>query len=240
MRIICPTCSSHYDVDTDKIAAAGQLVRCAQCRDVWRVTAADAMPVAAGPNAALVGPAGSAPPVMTHGAVPSRDPIDFLAARARLRPPGTGGARGTGLRTTLGLATALVCLGAGATTLKFHAAIVAQVPASAPVFAALGLRTDSNGLALRGVHSALMADGSKTVLTLQGEITNLREEPTAVPDLTVMVRGADQSALYTWTAAPPKAKLARGETIVFRSRLAAPPASGRDVRVSFAETTPPS
>ena len=237
MRIICPTCSSHYDVDTDRIAAAGQLVRCAHCRGVWRVTAADAVPAA--PQTASTPAARS--PGIARAAEPLRDPIDFMAARARLRPTGTRPSHGTGVRTTLGLAAAaIVCLASGAATLKFHAAIASHVPASAPVFAALGLRADPTGLALRDVHSALVADGTKTVLTLQGEITNLREGPTAVPDLTVMVRGADQSPLYTWTASPPKAKLARGETIVFRSRLAAPPASGQDVRVSFAENTPPS
>ena len=47
MRIICPTCASHYEVDAGKIGLEGRQVRCAECRDVWLVRALDGSRAAA-------------------------------------------------------------------------------------------------------------------------------------------------------------------------------------------------
>jgi predicted Zn finger-like uncharacterized protein len=113
MRIICSSCESHYDIDVEKITAAGQLVRCSQCRNVRLVHA----PAAASP----------ALPAHARGVLPRLEPVpglggradargalvDFQSARARLRPwLGRIGAD-DGVRNTLGaLAIGLFCLGA--------------------------------------------------------------------------------------------------------------------------------
>ncbi len=238
MRIICPTCASHYEVDADAIGANGQLVRCLQCREVWLVkrTEHDALPALSAPDRARpIGPSEQAPDVG-----PAREPIDFHRARARLRPRIDAIALGSEARGTLGVLVACVLtLGGVMAALGERTAIVRHVPATSVLYAAIGLPVNTQGLALRGVRSALVAEGDKTVLTLQGEITNLRDEATSVPGLTMVVRGAGQAPLYTWTASSPKSKLAKGETVEFRSRLAAPPPQGQDVRVSFADASLP-
>ena len=114
-----------------------------------------------------------------------------------------------------------------------------HLPAAGALYAAVGLPVNPDGLALRDVRSGLVADGGKTVLMLEGTISNLRGADTPVPALAVVVRDADRTPLYAWTAPAPKATLAKGETVAFRSRLAAPPASGRDVRVTFADASVP-
>ena len=58
----------------------------------------------------------------------------------------------------------------------------------------------------------------------------------AVPALRIAVRDKAHNELYSWTAPAPKTKLDAGETIVFRSRLAAPPEDGQDLMVSFADS----
>jgi predicted Zn finger-like uncharacterized protein len=234
MRIICPTCASHYEVEADQIGALGQLVRCAQCREVWLVRAPQ---IDAAARHGVVVPVDSvADRAVARVVEPPREPIDFERARLRLRPRRdpveTGQSMG---RTLAGLAAGLLSVAALMATLGFRSAIVDHLPAAAPVFAAVGLPTNPHGLALRDVRSALVTEGDKTVLTLEGHIANLRDGSTNVPALTVVVRDAAQTPLYTWTAPTPKTRLSKGETIEFHSRLAAPPQAGQDVRVSFAD-----
>ncbi len=238
MRIICPNCASHYEVDGDNIAAAGQLVRCAQCREVWLVKAGEiaerpAVPIVPAPSSDREPTRFKAP--VLPGTSASR-PIDFAAARTRLRRR-AGVALPERQRTG---ATTVVAIGASCVALLgllvgFRATVVDHLPLVAPAYAALGLPVNSAGLALRDVHSVVLADGDKTVLSLEGEIANLRDGPVSVPNLTVVVRDDAEVPLYSWTAAVPKARLGRGETVAFRSRLDAPPKDGRDVRVSFAD-----
>ena len=246
MRIICSTCASHYEVEAEKIPAAGQLVRCTHCRDVWLVrspepavaqTGALALAIGKSPaaEARRVAPQAPGPSASTHS-VPA--PIDFRAAKIRLRPRRDRLDTGHSVRGTIGtLALALFCLSVAAVTLATRSTLARHVPGVASLFETLGLPVAPRGLTLRDVKSALVAEGGKTVLTLQGEITNPRAESMAVPALTLVVRDRGQMPLYTWTAASPKARLAGGETVAFRSRLAAPPADGADVRVSFAGST---
>ena len=82
-----------------------------------------------------------------------------------------------------------------------------------------------------------VGEGPST-LTLEGRITNLRADATAVPALRIAVRDKSRRELYYWTAPAPKAQLAAGETVLFRSRLSTPPRGGQDLAVSFAEPLP--
>lgn len=237
MRIICPGCASHYELDANKIGADGQLVRCARCNEVWR---------AARETGAM-----AAPPVQVperDGAeTPRREPdrasslawppsiVDIEAARRRLRPRLAAAGRLRGTLAVLALGT--LVLTAGVTTVSRRDAIARELPSATSVFNALGLRPETHGLALRDIRSRLVEESGKTVLILQGEIANLGTEPAAVPTLTAAVRDGGQVPLYTWTAAPSKTRLAGGETTTFQTRLAAPPATGKDVRVSLVDET---
>src|SRR5262245_28393768 len=40
MQIVCPNCTTAYDVPAAKFGGAGRSVRCARCRTVWVATAA--------------------------------------------------------------------------------------------------------------------------------------------------------------------------------------------------------
>lgn len=241
MRIICPTCASHYEVEADKIGASGQLVRCAECREVWLVRPEAE---AGSEQPALTPPETSRndrePSAFAAAGQAGNGTIDFAAARTRLRrrpksPAAAEAGRPNG--TTL-LSVGLIGAIALGLSAGFHTPIVAAVPAMAPAYAALGLPAAPDGLALREVHSVVSADGDTRTLILEGSIANLAPHATRVPNLTVVVRDKAQMPLYSWTAPPPKIVLGRGETVAFKSRLTAPPAAGHDVRVSFAEVSP--
>lgn len=241
MRIICPTCASHYEVEREQIAASGQLVRCAECREVWLVECeAEPAPLPRPTPAPTVAPdrregepsgVQGVPPVP-----PPTPPIDFAAARTRLR---RRGAETTATRARNGsvslLSVAAILAASLAMLLGFRGPIAAEVPIAQPVYAALGLPVATDALALQAVHSAVVAGGDHGVLSLEGTIANLGDGPAQVPNLTVVVRDDGHLPLYSWTAAAPKTVLAKGETVIFRSRLEAPPAAAHDVRVSFAD-----
>jgi hypothetical protein len=112
--------------------------------------------------------------------------------------------------------------------------IVRVVPAATALYSAIGLKVGAAGLDLRGVTSKIVTEGARKVLTVEGEIVNLRRSANRVPPMALAIRGADGRERYVWTAAAPKMRLAAGESVQFRARLASPPADGIDVQVRFA------
>ena len=124
---------------------------------------------------------------------------------------------------------------AAMTAIAARATIVSIAPATAAVYDAVGLPVNLRGLSIAGVHMTVtqQADGPGDLL-ITGEIENLRETQTSVPNLRLALRGEDGRELYVWTARAPKLSLHARERVPFRARLAAPPAGVRDVLVKFA------
>jgi hypothetical protein len=116
-----------------------------------------------------------------------------------------------------------------------RAAIVRAAPATAAAYAFLGMPINLRGLSIEGVQATLadpVEDGRELLVT--GEIVNLRQVETPVPNLRLALRGQDQRELYVWTAREPKSRLRPHERVGFRARLAAPPAGVCDVLVKLA------
>ena len=222
MLVRCPTCASRYEL-APELLPAGQILRCAHCRDAWVHAPSAAVPEA-GREAApeIVAAARFSRPGAsgTAAGAPRR-----RAARRLPRPP-------SGVAAAV-LSVAL--LGSGMAAVAAKARLVAAFPPSQAVFATLGLPVNLSGLALGEIRSTIVTGDGPPTLTLQGQITNLRPGTTAVPALRIAVRDKSQRELYYWTAPAPKAQLAAGETVQFRSRLTAPPRDGQDLAVSFAE-----
>lgn len=113
--------------------------------------------------------------------------------------------------------------------------IVRMVPASASLYAAAGLPVNLRGLEFRTVTSRVGSESSQRLLKVQGEIANLRSGTNQVPPIELVVQSQEGRPLYRWTAAAPKPKLGPYETLTFEARLIAPPETGRDVKVRFAQ-----
>jgi Protein of unknown function (DUF3426) len=112
--------------------------------------------------------------------------------------------------------------------------IVRLAPGAAPLYAAMGLGVNLRQMTIEKVTSRLADEDGRQILIVEGGIRNLAESPRAAPRMRLSVLDATGREIYFWTAAPPKARLAVGETAQFRARLAAPPKEGSDVRVRFA------
>jgi hypothetical protein len=114
-----------------------------------------------------------------------------------------------------------------------RADIVRVLPQTASLFAAIGLPVNLRGLSFVNVTSAKEAQEDVSVLIVAGDIINNTSVPVEVPRLRLAVRNDAGSEIYTWTALPDRTVVGPGETLPFRSRLASPPAEGRDVVVRF-------
>jgi hypothetical protein len=125
---------------------------------------------------------------------------------------------------------------AATTAIAARAAIVSIAPSTAAIYAGVGLPVNLRGLSIEGVRATFMqqTEGPGELL-VTGEIENLRDAKTPVPNLRLALRGEDGGELYVWTTRGPKKSLDAREQVPFRARLAAPPAGVRDVLVKFGE-----
>jgi hypothetical protein len=120
-----------------------------------------------------------------------------------------------------------------------RAAIVRAAPATARLFAAIGLPVNLRGLALADVQAQLSDADGKPMLTVEGSIVNLREQTMGAPPMRIALRDAEKHEIYVWTAQALAAKLGPGERATFRTRLAAPPLGARDIIVRFSAASEP-
>lgn len=136
------------------------------------------------------------------------------------------------------LAFALAGFGVWALLVGARAQIVRLAPAAAAVYGAVGLDVNLNPMGLDHVASRLDYEDGHQVLIVEGEVRNRASSSRAAPRMRLSVLDAGGREIYHWIAAPPKSRLAAGETAEFRARLAAPPSEGREVKVRFADASP--
>jgi hypothetical protein len=132
----------------------------------------------------------------------------------------------------------LIALGALVAALLFavigsRASLVRAVPDLAGLYAAVGLPVNLRGLKFTGVHTTHEMQDGIPVLVIEGEVVNVTRQAVEVPRLRFAILGPNRRELYSWTALLPRSMLPEGEVLAFRSRLASPPAEGKQVMVRF-------
>ena len=79
-----------------------------------------------------------------------------------------------------------------------------------------------SGLSIAGVRATMdEPSDDRRELLVTGEIVNLRQTKTPVPNLRLTLLGEHQRELYLWTAREPRSRLGPHERVAFRARLAA-------------------
>ena len=242
MLIECPNCARSYHISKASVVENGRKMRGASCREIWHVPAAKT-PGADDPH--RLGP--MAPDEIIAGME-----INAVATSERAAPQNYEELYGEPIaaphpapprqtwkapRPPMGLVLAVVMLAMGMGLVARREAVVRIFPASARVYAAIGLPVNLRGLELRRITSTLVGEGPQRVLAIEGEITNISRSAASVPELKLALKAADGREIYGWTANAPKSKLDAGETMQFRARLASPPDKARDLTVKFAPET---
>ena len=117
--------------------------------------------------------------------------------------------------------------------------IVAAAPELARAYAAIGLSVH-NGFVIEDLHVRLAMVGDRKMLTLDAMVINPRNFGGAVPNLRIVLRGADGREIYGWTTHPPKDRLEASERARFAAKLEAPPEGAVEAIVSFVDGGAPS
>jgi len=302
MQIVCPNCTTAYEIDGTKLGAGGRTVRCVRCRTVWQAEA----PQPAAPKAVASAAAGEedlsawglsdtdnaaakadeaaplaeaeeAPPAEDFSKgprgddaleratleqsvpvdvadapplAPSDDPasadaqegapdgahddphedIESVAAR---RAPGANGGRRFRLPRPNSLTLILALAAVIAGLFAWRADVVRMLPQTGSFFSLLGMPVNLRGLAIVDVKTTREIHDNVPVLVVEGAVANVAKTPLEVPRLRFAVRSERHAELYTWTVLPGRTILSSGDRIPFRSRLASPPAEGREISVRF-------
>lgn len=117
----------------------------------------------------------------------------------------------------------------------FRQAIVATAPDLAGLYSALGAPVNLRGLVFGRIETLREIDNGQPVLVVEGSIANATKQMREVPSLRFALRGADTQELYAWSIDPKSTTIESGDTIRFRTRLAAPPDQATEVQVRFVE-----
>ncbi|WP_337186415.1 DUF3426 domain-containing protein [Phenylobacterium sp.] len=228
MILTCPECATSYFVDELRIPRGGRMVKCTNCGARWRAfqdgREAELSPseddlVVEGP------PAEPAPPA-------EEDSIVAPEPRMRRRPaPPPKPKRSPVLAIGLGV-LAVLAVGTGAGILLRHQ-IAGAIPATAPVFAALGLPVNTLGLVIEGVASKPGFQGGRPVLSVTGAIRNVRKDAVEAPPIRVSLLDRNGKVVAGVAAQPLNAKVPPGATRYFALSLLDPPAGAHELEVAF-------
>jgi hypothetical protein len=239
LLIHCPACRGTLEVEAAQLMRPRRIC-CTLCAHRWVEDAkstpgsmtwpSDPLPPQAEPEPAAATSAAIGQSLPATAEEPSPKPKNFGRKRHTAPQPQTvPQPRSYILVWSLAVMSIVTILIAGRET------VVRSWPPSAQAFAAVGLPVNLQGLEIRDVRTRIVQEPTQKVLTIDGEIRNLREGSQTLPELLLSLRDAQGREVYAWKAPPPKSGLARGETIQFRARLAAPPDGANLVRVQFAE-----
>jgi hypothetical protein len=188
------------------------------------ITMADAPPLAPMDHDAAKIPA--EPPMLTGMA----NRVDvFVAQRAtRATPPAV---RPFPVPSYPVLVATLAAIAVG--LLIWRASVVLAMPQMASLYATIGLPVNVRGLVFEDVSTAQETQDGVQVLVVEGAVANVVRSAVDVPRLRFAVLNANGAEVYAWTSLPSRSVLASGEKLPFRTRLASPPADGREVTVRF-------
>ncbi|MBX9710269.1 MAG: zinc-ribbon domain-containing protein [Xanthobacteraceae bacterium] len=111
--------------------------------------------------------------------------------------------------------------------------VVRLMPQTAAFFKIAGLGVNLRGLSFEDVKITTETVNGKPVLVIEGAIADTTRKPVELPRLRFIVRDGQGSDIYAWNSVLEQPVLNPGEKVWFKSRLASPPAEGREIIVRF-------
>jgi len=211
MIITCPACSTRYLIDPRALGVTGRTVRCTQCQHIWAQLPAEDAPR----RVDLPPPDAMAPPPPPR-AIPPPAPA---AMQTIVPPPAPPPPR---RRSIVGpLATVLIVLIALGVLWNQRALVVAYVPQTASIYAALGVAVGDPraDLEFRKIASSREDANGHSKLIIQGEVANISALSRDVPRLRVTLQDANKKPLKTWTLTATRDRLAPGATVAFKTSI---------------------
>jgi hypothetical protein len=172
------------------------------------------------------------PPIEIDADVRANEPAEDIETVAARRAK--GGRRGLQFPSLSRLqALILGLLIVDAMLIGWRTDVVRLLPQTASLYAHIGMPVNLRGLSLDDLATATETHDGVPILVVRGKIVNVTGAITEVPRLKLVVRDAAKREIYSWTVAPPVARLLPYQAAEFSSRLASPPAGSKDVMVRF-------
>lgn len=151
--------------------------------------------------------------------------------RPSLKMPATWATR---LPTASALPTLCVALAAITFALiAWRSEVVRLMPQTGDFFKMTGLGVNLRGLSIEDVKVSSEMVDNKPVLLIEGAIVDVARKTTEIPRLRFIVRNAKGADIYAWNTVLEQPVLHPGEKAFFKTRLASPPAEGREIAVRF-------
>jgi hypothetical protein len=129
-----------------------------------------------------------------------------------------------------------ICLALGAMVfalLAWRADVVRAMPQTAAFFKMIGMGVNLRGLAFEDLKISTEIVNNKPVLLIEGALIDVARKSVEIPRLRFIVRDAKGADIYAWNAVLEQPVLNPGDKAWFKTRLASPPAEGREIAVRF-------
>jgi len=137
-------------------------------------------------------------------------------------------------QSLINLPTACAAMGALAVALLvWRTDMVRLMPQTAGFFKMVGLDVNLRGVSFKDVKVSTETVEGNLVLVIEGAIVGDTRKSVDLPRLRFSVRDAQGAEIYAWNTVLEQARLRPGERIHFKSRLASPPAEGRNIDIRF-------
>jgi len=117
--------------------------------------------------------------------------------------------------------------------LGWRADVVRMMPQTAAFYKMIGMGVNLRGLVFEDVKISTEMVNNKPVLLIEGAIIDVARKSVEIPRLRFIVRDANGADIYAWNAVLEQPVINPGEKAWFKTRLAAPPAEGREIAVRF-------
>ena len=117
--------------------------------------------------------------------------------------------------------------------LLWRADVVRLMPQTAGFYRMVGLDVNLRGVSFKDVKVSTETVDGKSVLVIEGAIVGDTRKSVDLPRLRFSVRDAQGAEIYAWNTVLEQTVLRPGERIPFKSRLASPPAEGRNIDIRF-------
>jgi predicted Zn finger-like uncharacterized protein len=188
----------------------------------------DSPPLAAGwPDDALAEEADEADQDTSAEVVRGRHP---LFGRLLKRPASSGAAG----KSVFNLPAMTAAMGALIVALMvWRADVVRLMPQTAAFYKMVGLEVNLRGVTFGDLKVAMETVDGKPVLVIEGVVVSTNKKPVDLPRLRFSVRDGQGAEIYAWNALLDQTVLKPGEKAAFKSRLASPPAEGRNIDIRF-------
>ncbi|HEY0436222.1 MAG TPA: DUF3426 domain-containing protein, partial [Phenylobacterium sp.] len=230
MILTCPECATSYFVDDARLPAAGRTVKCSHCGAKWTARPEGEPPPAPQPvptpppQPATRPPPPPADDIVVEGPEPAAEAPIVPRPRASATPRPRADGKVWVWAVSAGAVVALV-----AAVLVFRGPIVRQWPQSGAAYKTLGVPVNDVGLVIENVKAEPAFQGGRPVLSVTGQIHNIRDDAVMAPALRVSLLDARGQAVAAKVAQPINGRVPAWAVRHFAIAIVDPPANVKDL-----------